>query len=211
MKKILAIALALVTVICLFAACGANGGTKGPKEKEEIKTFDNYEYTVLEAEDGTQSVKITKYLGTDTIDELKIFDTIEGIDVTVIGESAFEGSTGLSRVDLPLSLVTIEDRAFASSSVKSIHGESCAYIETVGKEAFKDCAGLIQFDIKAVKTIGKDAFAGCAAFMVFTVRTDAELSADSFGDARNCKFVIHEDCANLVKFAEDNGHEIQYF
>ncbi len=210
MKKILAIALALVTVICLFAACGAKeSGTKGPKE--EVKTFDNYEYTVLEADDGTKSVKITKYLGTDPVDELEVFPTIEGIAVTVIGEGAFEGCTALKRVNLPSSLVAIEDRAFASSSVGYLFNTSGAALETIGKEAFKDCANLIQFDIKAVKTIGKDAFAGCKSLMVFTIRTDADLSADSFGDAANFKFVIHEECSKLVDFAKNSGHEIQYF
>jgi len=202
MKKLTAIILALATVICLFAACG---------KKQETLTFENYQY-VLE-EDGT--AKITKYLGEAQEDELVIPVTLgegEGAPtVSAIGESAFEGSQALVKVSMPYSLIKIEKRAFAGSSISRLHMESCAEFKEIGAEAFKDCAKLVQVDMKAVETIGKDAFASCVALMVFTVRTDAALSMDSFTDAGKFKMVLHDDCAQLIQFAKDNGYEIQTF
>ena len=150
-------------------------------------------------------------MGTNLEEELNIPETIESKVVTVIGESAFEGCELLRRVNLPRDLVTIEEKAFAGSSAGYVFCTSGASLETIGAEAFKDCANLIQFDIKAVKTIGKDAFAGCSALQVFTLRTDADLTKDAFGDANNFKVVTHEECEKLIKFAKDSGHDVQIF
>ena len=206
MKKLTAIVLAVITVLCVFAACGKNGGTKNKPEAETL-TFEDYEYVLLE--DG--SAKIVKYNATESVDELTIPDTIENASVTVIGESAFEGCKFLRKVKLPKNIVTIEKRAFAESSVSQLHGESSYFLKTIEDEAFIKCQNLAQFDVRCVETIGKDAFAGCTALQVFTIRSDVQLSNDSFTDANNFKVVTHEECKNLVKFAKDNGHEVQIF
>ncbi len=202
MKKLTAIILALATVICLFAACG---------KKQETLTFENYEY-VLE-EDGT--AKITKYTGEAPVEALEIPVKL-GADesapaVSVIGEGAFENSQVIQKISMPYSLVKIEKRAFAASSIKSLHMESCAQFKEVADEAFKDCTKLVQVDLKNAESIGKDAFASCTALTVFTIRNDIALSKDSFTDAAKFKMVIHEECAQLVQFAKDNGYEIQLF
>ncbi len=205
MKKIIAIILAAATVLCLFAACGKN--------KEEILTSGDYSYVVVENKDNPEdkTAKIVKYNGAEEVDELTVPSEFDGVPVTVIGESAFEGSEALKKVNLPKDLKTIEKRAFAGSSIFSVFVLSSNDLDTIEAEAFKDCAKLVQVDIKTVNSIGKDAFAGCSALVVFTLRSDVELSPDSFTDSRSFKFVIHKECEKVSAFAESNGYEVQIF
>ena len=38
-----------------------------------------------------------------------------------------------------------------------------------------------------------------------------ELNKDMFADAKKCKFIVHEDEAKIIAFAEKNGNEVQIF
>ena len=80
--------------------------------------------------------------------------------VTDIGEVAFYGCTGLSRVRLPESLRIIREEAFGECGLESVVIPEG--VETIVEKAFFCCEKLKKLEIKGKNTIIKeDAFAGC--------------------------------------------------
>ncbi len=92
---------------------------------------------------------------------------IEGDDylVTSIGSSVFAYNTSITRVELPLSLKSIESSAFEGcSGLASINLSDCINLETIGEQAFQDCGEIANIDLsKCTKltSIGDEAFYGC--------------------------------------------------
>lgn len=85
----------------------------------------------------------------------------ETYTVTAIGYKAFEKSDNLNSVEMPNSVIRIEDEAFSDcyylTSVKL--SDSLA---TIGRSAFAQCENLKSIYIpKSVKTIREHAFSGC--------------------------------------------------
>lgn len=78
---------------------------------------------------------VTAYSGTESV--LTVPDTISGITVTGIGESAFENNTRICKITLP---------------------ETCTYIDNY---AFKNCSNLNTINAPGVTTVKKDAFWRC--------------------------------------------------
>ena len=79
--------------------------------KLERFTIEDVTYYILE--DGI-SVMVEEYTGTSS--SVTIPATVNGYSVVKIGESAFEGNTNLTSIDLPDSITVIGKRAFASCS-----------------------------------------------------------------------------------------------
>jgi len=81
--------------------------------------------------------------------------------VTTIDGGAFEGCSGLTKIEIQNSVTTIDGGAFAGcSGLTEI--EIPNSVTTIGGGAFKDCYGLISITIgDGVTAIGKDAFSGC--------------------------------------------------
>ena len=74
-------------------------------------TVDNVKYVFVIKED-TITLKVTKYEGTAAV--VTIPESVEGYTVTEIGDSAFEGNTTLTSIDLPDCIEVIGVRAFAN-------------------------------------------------------------------------------------------------
>lgn len=201
MKKITAVILALACVICLFAACD-----KQPEAKE--LTSGDYTYTVLE--DGT--VKIVKYNGTSDEIERDLPSEIDGKTVTVIGKEAFAGAQGLTVVNFPTGLVTIEERAFAESSIKKAFMYRSRNLKEIGAEAFAKCPNFVQADMPAsLETVGAKAFYYCTKLKVATFRGDTQGIADFAFDA--CPSLViytKEGMNNVAAYAEKNLIELKY-
>ena len=94
--------------------------------------------------------------------------TISG-SVETIGESAFLGCTGLTSVTISGSVETIGESAFLGctglTSV-TISGS----VETIGIFAFRNCTGLTSVTISgSVETIGESAFLGCTGLTSVTI------------------------------------------
>lgn len=89
----------------------------------------DYLYEVV---DG--AVKITKY--TAKLSAVTIPEQIDGLPVTIIGESAF-ANTITSSVVIPASVTTIEDFAFYATRIKSVNIGSA--VTSIGYQAFAAC------------------------------------------------------------------------
>ena len=77
--------------------------------------------------------------------------------IKIIGASVFSDRLQLTAVNLPDSLVTIKNRAFAYCSIRSI--DIPASVETIGDEAFYGCRALSEVFIRGKQTaVGKNAF-----------------------------------------------------
>ncbi len=115
-----------------------------------------YEYTIQQ---GT--ITLTAYTGSDGI--ITLPDTIEGLPVTTIGNGAFAGRTGVTRINIPDSVTTIGSGAFANCyDLSSVTIGS--NVTTIGDSAFADCLSLTRVTIPdGVRTIEARAFASCSS------------------------------------------------
>ena len=192
MKKILSLILVFAAVMTLFCSCGNNGGESKPIEAGE------YTYVILE--DNT--AKITKYNGTQDIVELDIPSSFEDATVTVIGKEAFAGVQTITVVNFPDTIIKIEERAFAGSSVKKafMHRSSITEIEPF---AFAECKKLVQVDMPAtLTTLGERAYHLCDMLKVATFRGNTEnIDKFAFDACPKVKLYVKKTMQNVIDFA----------
>jgi TolB-like protein len=120
----------------------------------------------LEFEIARGSVTITKYTGNAAT--VNIPSRIQGFPVTVIGESAFAGSS-LTSIIIPSSVTVIGDEAFFSCD--SLTSVSIPFsVTAIGNGAFYNCLNLTSVSIpSSVTAIGNGAFAVCDSLTSITV------------------------------------------
>jgi len=116
-----------------------------------------------------------KYNG--DVEDVVIPDTIGGLPVTVIGESAFEENKTLLSVTISDSVVSIEKSAFEEcTSLESI--ELGKNVEKIGEDAFISCWNLEQVILnKKLIEIGEDAFCGCSVIETMDLPDSVEVIA----------------------------------
>ena len=90
--------------------------------------------------------------------------TYKGVtySVTSIGDSAFDGCSGLTSITIPESVTSIGKSAFSGcSGLTSINIPES--VTSIGKSAFWGCSGLTSINIpEGVTSIGESAFRGCS-------------------------------------------------
>ncbi|MBR5727186.1 MAG: leucine-rich repeat protein [Muribaculaceae bacterium] len=81
--------------------------------------------------------------------------------MTFIGNSAFYDCQSLTDIQLPSSLVTIDENAFLGcSSLTSLVVPN--HVTSIGEDAFDECPGILTLTLPASLTeIGDEAFKGC--------------------------------------------------
>ena len=84
--------------------------------------------------------------------------------LNIIGQGMFEGCTALTNIDIPGTITTISDNAFAGSGLTDITLPQS--VSSVGKSVFKDCANLTSVSFGStpqLNIIVQSMFEGCAA------------------------------------------------
>lgn len=130
-----------------------------PEEIElNKKTEDDFEYITLQ--DGSAAY-LVKYVGNDT--KVTVPSKANGITVTTIAASCFEGNTTVESVKLNTSIVTLGEAAFKNcTALKSVTGTGS--LTEIGASAFEGCTALesIAFP-ESVTSVPEKCFAGCTS------------------------------------------------
>ena len=118
----------------------------------------------FEFEEKNGEMIITAFTGKET--QLTIPESIHGLPVTEIGDSAFAG-TALASITLPDTVRRVGWRAFAGTNLTSV---ALPGVEAIAEAAFADCAELREISLPATLTsMGDRAFDGCGALAAITV------------------------------------------
>ena len=127
--------------------------------------------------DGNYPVSGNEIVETGAIDkstsgELTIPSSLEGYPVRVIGPWAFAYCRNLTKVNIPDSVVAIEDCAFACcSGMESV--QLGAHVATVGGGAFLYCTSLKELILpESVAALGASAFGGCESLTKLRVENN---------------------------------------
>ena len=204
MKKLLALLLSGLLVLCLFG-CGKDETTDsentGAANNEVIDeyTYNDFKYIINEA--GDYEITGYVYAGIELLDVI-IPSEIEGRPVTGIGEDAFKACKNIKSVTIPSSITYINAYAFFDcdyitsivipESVKTIGMgafENCDQLATVtlntgltdiADYAFQHCKVLTGLTLpEGLVTIGSGAFQDCVALTAITIPATVK----SIGDA----------------------------
>ena len=189
MKKVLSIALIIVTVLTVFCGCSNKPVQSG-----------DYEYVVLDDD----TAKITKYLGTAEVIELEIPTAIDDYTVTVIGKEAFKDVQCITVVTTPETLTKIEEYAFANSSLKKIFTHRSPLLTEIGAYAFSECKNLIQADLsRGLVTLGDYAFYYCEKLKTAFFRGDPEkIGTFVFDACPKVRIYTKEDSLIVKNYAD---------
>ena len=182
---------ALLAAACTAIPCGAIwddviiGGDDVP-EKETIKCGD-YEYTrMIGVEDESKKAAcIEKYNGTDT--EVVIPSELDGLEVVVLGDSAFTDNHDITAVTIPASVIGFGNYTFAEcTAIKEYRVEEgnpyC--VSKNGVLYTTDGTGLLRYPIatlgdeltieEGITSIGNTAFAGAHGLKNVTLPSTLE-------------------------------------
>ncbi|GHU77030.1 hypothetical protein FACS189461_5210 [Spirochaetia bacterium] len=99
--------------------------------------------------------------------------------VTSIGDSAFEGCTGLTSVSIPAGVTSIGNRAFEGcTGLTSV--SIPAGVTSIGNRAFEGCTGLTSVSIsEGITSIGDRAFTGCTGLTSVSIPAGVTTIGDS--------------------------------
>ena len=173
---------------------------------------DNTDLTHIDFGDNSQLTTIEE--GTFSLDELQsvnfgknskvttfpsnIFNTCKNLkevnlpsNLTTIGNYAFEDCSYLTEITIPASVKNINKGAFTGSGLKKVVFETGSQLQTIGVDAFYDCADLSNVNLQNcvnLQTISDYGFQKCPKLTTMTIPA----SVTSIGKK------IFEKCTNLV-------------
>jgi len=184
--------------------------------------IDGVQYEIIQNPDGTLAIKFITTDATKVVipDVIKIGDKVYRIteiynkafynnkklkevvlsaNISKIGDSAFEGCTGLEKVTLHEGLVTIGNRAFyGCTSLKSITLPTT--VKTIGASAFENCTALKTVTLNTgLVEIGNKAFYNCKALEKITIpKTVLKIGKYAFGKCIKLKKVTFASGSQLL-------------
>ena len=166
----------------------------------DVKTDGNFEYIVLE--DGT--VSIIHYNGTDK--EVTIPKTIDGKDVTQIGERAFFECGSLTKITVPDTVTEIGSYAFGACRFLSEIKLSNKLI-SISHMMFWDCLRLVKIEIpESVTSIETQAFYTCESLAEIVIPDSVKKIGS--GAFSHCKSLVD---VKLPESIESSGMGTRVF
>lgn len=112
------------------------------------------------------TVTITRYTGVDST--VSIPETLHGLPVTGIAESAFYFCVNMTNVAIPKSVTAIGDLAFYASGLANVTIPD--HVTDIGASAFYACRSLTVANLgKGLRTLGGSAFWNCASLTRVTL------------------------------------------
>lgn len=125
-------------------------------ESSLVMEIAEYEYVNGEIRDG---IEITKYNGTDT--EIIIPNQIDGMEVTSIGDNAFDGNEKITSVTIPNTVLDVGIEAFANcKNLSNVIFEENSKLDRILVNAF-DGTALQEFTVPESCRILGNAFNEC--------------------------------------------------
>ena len=126
---------------------------------------------------------------------LRIKTVTIGDGITSIGNSAFQGCSGLTELTLPNSITSIWEGAFCGcSGLTELTLPNS--VKNIGESAFEGCSGLTKLTLpNSVKNIGNSAFEGCSGVTELTLPS----SVTSIGES------AFQGCSGLTKLTLPNS------
>lgn len=129
-----------------------------PRNQFKTEVGDDGTLTITDLQDGY-----------DPTGKLVIPEKIDGRTVTRIGKDAFGGAKGITEVEIPQTVTSIDNLAFNNCTALktvSIKGNS---VTSIGDKAFYNCTSLQSIDInEGLESIGVEAFGKCSSLTSFT-------------------------------------------
>jgi hypothetical protein len=119
-------------------------------------------------------------------------------NITVIGEYAFYGCTGLQTVTMN-AVKTISVDAFRDCT--SLQTVTMNAMETIGEGIFSGCASLQTVTMNAVKTIGRWAFVDCTGLQTVTIPAAQTIGQDAFRDCTSLQTVTMNAVKTIDRWA----------
>ena len=134
-------------------------------EVGETLTYKDFEYQKGNDEDN--GVTITKYTGSDA--NVSIPEKIDGINVTILGDSAFAENKSIKSVTIPKTVIFIDNSSFENcSNLQNIKFEQNSRLRTINPEAFSFTA-ISEFTVPKNCTGVSNAFDCCSNLKKFYV------------------------------------------
>jgi hypothetical protein len=125
---------------------------------------------------AAQSVKA----GTSSAQAFRDFTSlksVEGANITSIGEGAFNDCSALTTVSLPAA-ASIGDQAF--NDCDALTTASLPAATSIGDQAFNDCNALTTVSLPVATSIGASAFANCNALTTVSLPVATSIGASAF-------------------------------
>lgn len=126
-------------------------------------------------------------------------------DITYIAEVGFANTKSLKSIIIPASVVTLRNRCFTGSGVKSVRMHPCSLLESIEGCAFYNCGNLKTVSIPSVITMGKNiqsdgvtgnVFNGCDSLSSIIIPTNCTLiEGRSFVGCSNLREIIMQPLA----------------
>ena len=127
---------------------------------------------------------------------LRIKTVTIGDGITRIGDSAFQGCSGLTELTLPNSITSIGNSAFQGcSGLTELTLPNS--VKNIGNSAFEGCSGLTELTLpSSVTSIGESAFQGCSGLTKLTLPN----SVTSIGESafRGCRGLTELTLPNSI-------------
>ncbi len=100
----------------------------------------------------------------ETFTSFNLPKSIDGVEITAIGSSAFQNCTRVTHITPPENLKTIGDGAFEGCVNLQNVDFTLNRLESIGSYAFQNCTGLLSVKISGniLTTISRNAFEGCS-------------------------------------------------